>query len=111
MDFSRSAAEIYNRMRGFQPWPGAYTKFRGKQLQILKALPSTDVFPPAEINISADRLQVGCGHNSSLELLEIQIEGKKRSSVRDFIHGYRPQLGEKLGAETFPCVPPVSSVV
>ena len=39
IDFSRSATEIFNRMRGFQPWPGAYTKFRGKNLQILKALP------------------------------------------------------------------------
>src|SRR5580698_9769465 len=41
IDFSRSAAEIFNRIRGFQPWPGVYTKFRGKNLQIWKALPST----------------------------------------------------------------------
>jgi len=41
IDFSRPATEIFNRMRGFQPWPGAHTKFRGKSLQILKAQPST----------------------------------------------------------------------
>jgi methionyl-tRNA formyltransferase len=40
---------------------------------------------------------VGCGQGSSLELLELQLEGKKRTSARDFIHGYRLQAGEKLG--------------
>jgi methionyl-tRNA formyltransferase len=97
IDFSRSAAEIFNRMRGFQPWPGAYTKFRGKNLQILKAQPSTQALLPAELKVSSDCLYVGCGQNSSLELLEIQLEGKKRVTTRDFIHGYRPQPGEKLG--------------
>ena len=97
VDFSRSAAEIYNRIRGFQPWPGAYTKFRGKNLQIVKARPANDSLPPAELHIHPDRLLVGCGHGSSLELLEIQLEGKKRSSAQDFLRGYRPSQGEKLG--------------
>ena len=97
VDFSRSAAEIYNRIRGFQPWPGAYTKFRGKTLQITKARPVTDSIPQAELRVTADRLLSGCAHNTSLELLEVQLEGKKRTSARDFIHGYRPQLGEPLG--------------
>jgi methionyl-tRNA formyltransferase len=97
VDFSRSAAEIFNRIRGFQPWPGAYTKFRGKTLQIARARPATPALASAELHAQADRLLVGCGHNTSLELLEIQLEGKKRSSARDFVHGYRPQPGEKLG--------------
>jgi methionyl-tRNA formyltransferase len=97
IDFSRSAAEIFNRMRGFQPWPGAHTKFRGKNVQILKARPADDALPPAELRVQADRLLVGCGYNTSLELLQLQLEGKKRTSARDFIHGYRPQAGEKLG--------------
>jgi len=96
IDFSRSATDIFNRIRGFQPWPGAHTKFRGKTLQILKAQPAADTLPPAELHVIADRLLVGCGHNSSLELLEIQLEGKKRSSAADFVHGYRPDRGEKL---------------
>jgi methionyl-tRNA formyltransferase len=96
MDFSRSAAAIVNRMRGFQPWPGAYTKFRGKNLQIIKARPAIDPIAQSELRVTADRLLAGCGQNSSLELLEIQLEGKKRTSARDFIHGYRPQPGEKL---------------
>ncbi len=97
VDFTRPAAEIVNHMRGFQPWPGAYTQFRGKNLQVLKAQPATDLLPPAELRVLGDRLVVGCGQETSLELLELQLEGKKRTSARDFIHGYRPQPGEKLG--------------
>jgi methionyl-tRNA formyltransferase len=97
IDFSRSATEIFNRMRGFQPWPGAYTKFRGKNLQIVQAQPADAVLPPAELRGEHHRLLVGCGHQTALELLEVQLEGKKRTSARDFIHGYRPQPGEKLG--------------
>jgi methionyl-tRNA formyltransferase len=107
IDFSRTASEIYNRMRGFQPWPGAYTQFRGKNLQVLKALPAktrsadqqgNNALLSAELRVLADRILVGCGSNTSLELLELQIEGKKRTSARDFIHGYRPQPGEKLSS-------------
>ena len=97
IDFSRSAAEISNRMRGFQPWPGAYTKFRGKNLQIVQAQPADDVLPPGELHAVHNRLLVGCGQQTSLELLEVQLEGKKRTPARDFIHGYRPKPGEKLG--------------
>jgi methionyl-tRNA formyltransferase len=97
IDFSRSAADIINRIRGFQPWPGAYTKFRGKTLQILKAQPAARAVPIGELHVLSNRLLVGCAHNTSLELLEIQLEGKKRSSAQDFVRGYRPIPGEKLG--------------
>ena len=97
VDFSRVASEIYNRLRGFQPWPGAYTKFRGKNLQIWKAHPIEENVPPAQLKISANRLLAGCAQNSALELLEIQLEGKKRTSARDFIQGYHPNPAEKLG--------------
>jgi methionyl-tRNA formyltransferase len=96
VDFSRPASDIINRMRGFQPWPGAHTKFRGKNLQILKAKPSSGALPTAELRVDADRLLIGAGHNTSLEVLELQLEGKKRTSARDFIHGYNPKPGEKL---------------
>ncbi len=56
VDFSRSASEILNRMRGFQPWPGAYTRFRGKNLQILKACVGAGALPPVETRVVADRL-------------------------------------------------------
>ena len=98
IDFTRPAAEIFNRMRGFQPWPGAYTKFRGKNLQILKAQPTPDAAPIAQLQVHAGRLLVGCGRETSLELLAVQLEGKRRTSAADFVHGYRPQPDEHLGS-------------
>jgi methionyl-tRNA formyltransferase len=97
IDFSRPAAEIFNRMRGFQPWPGAYTKFRGKNLQILKAQPVIRAIAPAELKADSGHLLVGCGQNTSLEILELQLEGKKRTNAHDFTQGYRPKPDEKLG--------------
>jgi methionyl-tRNA formyltransferase len=97
VDFSRPATEILNRMRGFQPWPGAYSKFRGKNLQIWKAALDNRVLPKSELKPEGDRLFVGCGGETAIELLEVQLEGKKRTSVAEFIRGYRPQPGEKLG--------------
>jgi len=98
IDFHRSAEEICNRLRGFQPWPGAYTNFRGKNFHVWDAKPLQRVQSEAEFVVEADRLIVGCGKGTALELLEVQPEGKKRMAARDFILGYRPQSGEKLGA-------------
>jgi methionyl-tRNA formyltransferase len=96
IDFARSATEILNRMRGFQPWPGAYTRFRGKNFQIWKAAKVELALPPAELKVEGDHVLVGCDQ-AALELLEVQVEGKKRSAVAEFIRGYRPQTGERLG--------------
>ena len=95
--FSRSAIEICNRLRGFQPWPGAFTSFRGKNLHVWAARPAATVLPPGDMKVDGDRLLVGCGQGTSVEILELQPEGKKRMSARDFIHGYHPNTGEKLG--------------
>jgi methionyl-tRNA formyltransferase len=97
VDFSLSAPEISNRIRGFQPWPGVYTKFRGKNLQIWKASPTNNAFPPAQLHVEGHRLLAGCGSNSSLELLELQLEGKQRMSATNFLNGYHPKPGEQLG--------------
>ncbi|HZU44800.1 MAG TPA: methionyl-tRNA formyltransferase, partial [Terriglobales bacterium] len=71
IDFHRSATEIYNRLRGFQPWPGAFTTYRGKQLNISRAKPSeVRGIGEATISIEGERLLVGCGENSGLEIFE-----------------------------------------
>jgi methionyl-tRNA formyltransferase len=97
IDFQRPAATIVNRLRGFQPWPGAFTDFRGKQLHVWAAKPAAATLAPGEINVEGARLLVGCGENTALELLEVQPEGKKRMAAGDFVHGYRPRPAEKLG--------------
>jgi methionyl-tRNA formyltransferase len=98
IDFSRPATEILNRMRGFQPWPGAYSKFRGKTLQVWNAVVIDRTLPSSELETEGDRLVVGCGRNTAIELLELQLENKKRTSAQDFLRGYRPLPGEKLSS-------------
>src|SRR6266700_1823232 len=76
IDFSRSAKEIVNRLRGFQPWPGAYTIFRGNNLQVRKAAPIKQALAPGQLHVEQNHLLVGSAHNSALELFEVQPEGK-----------------------------------
>lgn len=99
VDFTRSAEEIHNRLRGFQPWPGAYTHFRGKNLKIVAACVEENAprLGAGELRLRGDKLLAGCGAGSALELLQVQPEGKKPMSARDFISGYRPAEGERLG--------------
>ena len=98
IDFHRAAQEVANRLRGFQPWPGAYTSFRGKNLQIWLARAAERSLAEGEIAVDGGHVIVGCGAGSALELLEVQMEGKKRLPAADFVHGYRPKPGEKLGS-------------
>jgi methionyl-tRNA formyltransferase len=102
IDFRRTAQEICNRLRGFQPWPGAFTSFRGKNLHVWNAKAINHSFadqPPTlgEIVVEAGSLLVGCGDGTTLALVEVQLEGKKRMAGSDFIHGYHPE-GERLGS-------------
>jgi methionyl-tRNA formyltransferase len=97
IDFHRNAQEIWNRLRGFQPWPGAFTSFRGKTFNVWEARPIDAKAAPGELAIDDDRLIVGCGDNTALELVTVQTEGKKRMTARDYIHGYRLRNGEVLG--------------
>jgi methionyl-tRNA formyltransferase len=99
IDFSRRAQEIFNRWRGFQPWPGAYTTFRGKQLSLHRVCPAVGpTLRPGELFVGGEPIFVGCGDSTVLQLFEVQPEGKKRMSARDFSNGYRIQSGERLGA-------------
>jgi methionyl-tRNA formyltransferase len=98
IDFSRSAQEISNRSRGFQPWPGAFSTFRGKQLTVHSARPGKGPqLTTGELLVNEDSLYVGAGQGTALELLEVQLEGKKRMSARDFTNGNRLIAGERLG--------------
>ena len=98
VDFTRSATEIYNRWRGFQPWPGAYSLFRGKKITLHRMLPAgTTHLGVAELMVDHGRLFVGAGKDTLLELLEVQLEGKKRLPVAEFLRGASPHRHERLG--------------
>jgi len=99
IDFNRTARQIYDRLRGFQPWPGAYTIFRGKNLKIVAAqvAEASSKLASGELHASESKLVVGCGGSTALELIQLQPEGRKPLQVRDFINGYRLTAGERLG--------------
>jgi methionyl-tRNA formyltransferase len=97
-NFNWPARKIYNRFRGFQPWPGCYTFFRGKKLAITSAKPeAVEGKTAGELILDRERLFVVCGENTALELMEVRPEGKRKISAAEFVRGYRPQTAEKLG--------------
>jgi len=97
IDFQRPATEIWNRLRGFQPWPGAFTNFRGKNLHVWSARPIAAEIPTGTIRMEGHLPFVGCAQHTALELIEVQVQGKKRTPAQDFVNGYRPYDGEALG--------------
>lgn len=99
IDFYRSSQKIFDRWRGFQPWPGAYTKLHGKKLvlsRILVAHRSERTSEPAEILVEHGRWFAACGEGTWLEVLEVQLEGKKRMLAADFLRGHALESGKKL---------------
>lgn len=95
VDWSRPAPEILNRVRGFVPWPGCYGFLRGQRLHVWKAARAEMLLQPGEIAVSGRRMFVGCGE-SSIELLEVQLEGKKRMTVSAFLNGNPIGKGDHL---------------
>ena len=101
IDWSRSAFEIERRIRGFQPWPNAYTKFDSKSLILWEAQPSisvtSDIANGEVIVAQKDELVVQCGQRTALRVLEVQPEARKRMAARDFINGMRLKVGDRFG--------------
>ncbi|MFL6417540.1 MAG: methionyl-tRNA formyltransferase [Bryobacteraceae bacterium] len=99
VDWTMPAVQINNHRRGFTPWPGAYTAFRGQALALL-ATQAVDESSLAPGLVQADRkkLLVGTGQGA-LAISEVQPGGKKRMSAEAFINGYKPQSGERMGDE------------
>jgi methionyl-tRNA formyltransferase len=98
VDWTLPAADINNRVRGFSPWPGAYTFLEGGMIKILE----TDVLPgegePARMHKGEDNtLEVGTGRGL-LRILSIQPAGKKPMPAADFLRGHRGIEGKKFVA-------------
>jgi methionyl-tRNA formyltransferase len=96
IDWSKAASTIYNRFRGFQPWPGAYTSFRGQQLTIVRAVLADGSAVPGSLTSDKRRLFAGC-RGGRLEILELQLAGKKRMAADAFLNGLKLSSDERLG--------------
>jgi methionyl-tRNA formyltransferase len=99
MDFTRTATQLNDRWRGFQPWPGAHTTFRGKKLIAHRLHVTNETFhgQHGELIIRGDLMLVRCANSSVLAFDEVQLEGKRRMTAADFLHGYQLKSGEILG--------------
>lgn len=114
IDWGQPAPAIYNRIRGLQPWPGAFTTFRGKTCQIWGtpaaeqsiSLPPGNIIEGAEAGLTLGRpgeraqgnLLVACGNGTALGLDAVQLEGRKRVTAREFSSGARLTPGDQFGS-------------
>ncbi|HTQ59943.1 MAG TPA: methionyl-tRNA formyltransferase [Candidatus Solibacter sp.] len=107
INWSLTAQEIFNRIRGFAPWPGAYTSFRGQICHLWGepvSAPVADQIPPkpqdalpGSLHASRNTLFVACGGTTHLRLLAVKLEGRKQVSASEFANGARLLPGERFG--------------
>ena len=105
MDFAaHSATELYNRWRGFQPWPGAFAFLDGRKLTFTRLLvappPTPNELPaglPGELHFATGRLFLACAGDTWIEVRELQPEGKRSMTAAEFWRGARMQAGTRLG--------------
>lgn len=95
IDFAKSAFEVHNQVRGLNPWPVATTKIDGKNVKIYSTR-LCEKSDDAGTIISIKPLIVACG-NGSVEICELQPEGKKRMPAQAFIAGHKLSVGDKIG--------------
>lgn len=105
IDFGKSAVVIDRLIRGMNPWPSAYTSYKGKQLKIWRGNPvsaaeaieyAEGAQPGSVVKVDKDSFIVATG-NGCLQITELQLEGKKRMNTHDFLLGVKVAVGEKLG--------------
>ncbi|HEV2314696.1 MAG TPA: methionyl-tRNA formyltransferase [Candidatus Acidoferrales bacterium] len=100
IDWKRSAREIYNRIRAFQPWPGTYTRFRGRLCHLwgrpAKSPAGVGAHEPGSIVEVRGELHAACGEGTWLRVEHIQPEGRKRMSAGEFANGARISSGERF---------------
>jgi methionyl-tRNA formyltransferase len=107
IDWNRPAREIYNRIRGLTPWPGAYTTFRGQLCHIWGHLWGEAVSnsseegiaggPPGTLAHANAEILVACGDTTVLRLTSVKLEGRKQISASEFARGARLTSGERFG--------------
>jgi methionyl-tRNA formyltransferase len=89
LDFTRTAGQLAAQVRGMDPWPGAFSSFKGKKVSFFKARPGKGQGKPGQVlTLDQDRLHIAAGQGS-LAVAELQMAGKKRQSAQNFWHGQR----------------------
>ena len=109
IDWTMDAQAIERRVRGFQPWPNAYTTLNSRRLIVWRATAET-IKPPLDqqtassaaspgqiVEANGDEIRVTCDHRTTLRLLELQPEGGRRMSARDFLNGAHIKVGDRVG--------------
>jgi len=101
IEWSWSAAKIYNRLRGFDPWPGIHTFAQGKRIVISSARtaasPASNTPAPGTVLAAKQELVIACGEQSALEILEVQPEGRRRMTAQEFTNGTKLTAGDVVG--------------
>jgi methionyl-tRNA formyltransferase len=113
IDWNRPAHEIFNRMRGFAPWPGAFTTFRAQTCHVWGEPISREMkpgseelqpgskeikdMPPGTSLLEKDGLHVVCGGTTVLHVSSVKLEGRKQVSASEFANGARLKVGERFG--------------
>ncbi len=87
VDFTKTSQEIYNLYRGTYPWPGIWTLWQGKRLKLLKIQPADFTLLPGLVEVKNNQLFIGTA-TTTLEILELQLEGKKAMDTKTFLNGY-----------------------
>ncbi len=110
IDFSLAANEVYNRWRGFQPWPGAWTTMDGKKLLVSRMQPALVGIPaePGTVHVDQGHFFASCAEGSWILLEEVQLEGKRRMPSEDFLRGQALKSGDRLGQKLEPVPDPGS---
>jgi methionyl-tRNA formyltransferase len=100
LDFTAPAALLAARVRGFTPWPGAFTTLAGKSLKVhaarALAAATAGALGPGEARATPAGIEVGCGEGALL-LVEVQLEGKRRVAAADLVKGHPLAAGTVLG--------------
>lgn len=86
LDFNKGTDELYARFKAYHPWPGAWTRFQGKRLKLLTLKPHLKKLTPGVVAWENDQLLIGTA-DGALEISELQLEGKRRLSAKDFLSG------------------------
>jgi methionyl-tRNA formyltransferase len=101
ISWEKPALQIHNQIRGMNPWPVAFSDFRGERLQVFRCLlesepPGLNAIPGTFLGVSRDAALIQCGEGTVIRLVEVQMPAKSRISGREFAVGARLRAGESI---------------